>query len=132
VAGAVDGHIDLIVCGSLGWSIGAAVGARLAAPDATIVRIVGDGSYLLGVPSTAYWMARRYGAPSLTVVLNNRGWKTLLLSTLAVRRRPAASLSSAQADFPFTAPTSHSLRRLPIHCTVTKGLFPAKFPANEW
>ena len=35
---------------SLGWSGGAAVGAKLAAPDRTMVSLVGDGSYLFGVP----------------------------------------------------------------------------------
>jgi acetolactate synthase I/II/III large subunit len=77
--------------GSLGWAGGGAVGAKLAAPDATVVSIVGDGSYLFGVPSVAQWMARRYRAPSLTVILNNRGWKTPLLSTLAVHPAGVAS-----------------------------------------
>ncbi|HUC55819.1 MAG TPA: thiamine pyrophosphate-requiring protein [Streptosporangiaceae bacterium] len=91
--------------GSLGWSGGAAVGAKLAAPDKTVVSIVGDGSYLFGVPSVVHWMARRYGAPSLTVILNNQGWRTPLLSTLAVHpdgaaaRKFAASFAPA-ADLP--------------------------------
>jgi acetolactate synthase-1/2/3 large subunit len=70
--------------GSLGWSGGAAVGAKLAAPDRTVVSLVGDGSYLFGVPSSAQWMARRYQAPSLTVIFDNQGWKAPSLSTLAV------------------------------------------------
>ncbi|GJD52869.1 Benzoylformate decarboxylase [Methylobacterium crusticola] len=70
--------------GSLGWNGGAAVGAKLARPDATVVAICGDGSYLFSVPSSVHWMARRYGAPFLQVVLNNRGWKAPKQSTLAV------------------------------------------------
>ena len=70
--------------GSLGWSGGAAVGAKLAAPDRTVVSLVGDGSFLFGVPSTAQWMARRYQAPSLTVIFDNQGWKTPALSAQAV------------------------------------------------
>ena len=35
---------------ALGWSGGAAVGAKLAGPD-TVVNLVGDGCYLFGVPS---------------------------------------------------------------------------------
>jgi acetolactate synthase I/II/III large subunit len=77
--------------GSLGWSGGGAVGAKLAAPDRTVVSIAGDGSYLFGVPSVVQWMARRYQAPTLTVILNNRGWKTPVLSTLAVHPAGAAS-----------------------------------------
>jgi acetolactate synthase I/II/III large subunit len=77
--------------GSLGWSGGAAFGAKLAAPDRTVVSLVGDGSYLFGVPSSAQWMARRYHAPSLTVIFDNQGWKTPSLSTLAVH--PAGNVA---------------------------------------
>ena len=55
---------------SLGWALGAAVGAYIGngLTDETgtrkkhklVVAIVGDGSYLFGVPSSAYWMARKY------------------------------------------------------------------------
>jgi acetolactate synthase I/II/III large subunit len=77
--------------GSLGWAGGAAVGAKLAAPDRTVVSLVGDGSYLFGVPSSAQWMARRYQAPSLTVIFDNQGWKTPSLSTMAVH--PAGNVA---------------------------------------
>ena len=70
--------------GSLGWAGGAAVGAKLADPARTVVSLVGDGSYLFGVPSSAQWMARRYQAPSLTVIFDNRGWKAPWVSTVAV------------------------------------------------
>ena len=70
--------------GSLGWHGGAAIGAKLAAPDATVVALTGDGSYMFSVPSSVHWMARRYGTPFLTVVYNNGGWKSPKLSTLAV------------------------------------------------
>jgi acetolactate synthase-1/2/3 large subunit len=92
--------------GSLGWSGGAAVGAKLAAPDRTVVSLVGDGSYMFGVPSSAQWMARRYHAPSLTVIFDNQGWKAPSLSALAVHPagggfaasfRPAADLAGVAA-----------------------------------
>ena len=50
---------------SLGYALGAAVGAVLGTrvsgkePELTVV-IVGDGTFLFCVPSSAYWMARRY------------------------------------------------------------------------
>jgi acetolactate synthase-1/2/3 large subunit len=69
---------------ALGWHGGAAIGTRLACPDREVVSLVGDGSYMFSVPSTVYWMARRYETPFLTVVYNNRGWKSPKLSTLAV------------------------------------------------
>ena len=70
--------------GSLGWSGGAAIGAKLAAPDKTVVAISGDGSYMFGVPSTVQWMARRYETPYLHIVLNNRGWNAPRFSALSV------------------------------------------------
>jgi acetolactate synthase I/II/III large subunit len=70
--------------GSLGWNGGAAIGAKLAHPDKTIVALSGDGSYMFSVPSSVHWMARRYDAPFLQVVYNNRGWKSPKLSALAV------------------------------------------------
>ncbi len=70
--------------GSLGWNGGAAIGAKLAAPDQTVVSITGDGSYMFSVPSSVHWMARRYDTPFLQVVLNNGGWQAPRLSTLSV------------------------------------------------
>jgi thiamine pyrophosphate-dependent acetolactate synthase large subunit-like protein len=46
---------------SLGWGLGACVGASLAQTEKELIcLIVGDGSFLFGVPSSAYWIARRY------------------------------------------------------------------------
>ncbi|MGO1078543.1 thiamine pyrophosphate-requiring protein [Inquilinus sp. CA228] len=70
--------------GSLGWNGGAAIGIKLARPDATVIALTGDGSYMFTVPSSVHWMARRYQAPFLQVIFNNRGWKSPKLSTLAV------------------------------------------------
>jgi acetolactate synthase-1/2/3 large subunit len=69
---------------SLGWSGGAAIGAKLAAPEKTVMSLVGDGSYIFSIPSTVHWMARQYGTPFLQVVYNNRGWQAPKYSTLAV------------------------------------------------
>ncbi|WP_158889882.1 thiamine pyrophosphate-requiring protein [Amycolatopsis anabasis] len=77
--------------GSLGWYAGAAIGAKLAEPERTVVSIVGDGTYLFGVPSSAQWVARRYQAPSLTIILDNRGWKSPKLSTLGVHPEGVAA-----------------------------------------
>jgi acetolactate synthase-1/2/3 large subunit len=79
--------------GSLGWAGGGAVGAKLAAPDRTVVCLVGDGCYLFGVPSAAQWVARRYQAPALTVIFNNGGWQAPKQSVLALHPRGAAAAS---------------------------------------
>lgn len=59
---------------SLGWSGGGALGVKLAAPGRTVVSIVGDGTFFFSAPSSTYWIARQYGLPVLTVVLDNGGW----------------------------------------------------------
>lgn len=59
---------------SLGWFGGAAIGVKLAHPDATVVALAGDGTYFLSSPASTYWMAQRYETPFLTVVLDNGGW----------------------------------------------------------
>jgi acetolactate synthase-1/2/3 large subunit len=84
---------------SLGWSGGAAVGAKLAAPERTVVSLVGDGSYLFGVPAAAQWLARRYGAPTLTVIFDNQGWKTPLLSARSVHPDGAAASGGFSTGF---------------------------------
>jgi acetolactate synthase-1/2/3 large subunit len=78
--------------GSLGFTGGGAVGAKLASSaERTVVSLVGDGSYLFGVPASAQWVARRYNAPSLTVIYDNRGWAAPKFSTLRVHGQGAAA-----------------------------------------
>jgi acetolactate synthase-1/2/3 large subunit len=94
--------------GSLGWAGGGAVGAKLASPaERTVVSLVGDGSYLFGVPASAQWVARRYHAPSLTVIYDNRGWAAPRFSTLRVHPSGAAAAADGfqtsfdpEADLP--------------------------------
>ncbi|MFC2039632.1 thiamine pyrophosphate-requiring protein [Chloroflexota bacterium] len=68
---------------SLGWSLGAAIGAKLADPEKMPIVLVGDGAFMFGCPIEAIWAAEKYHAPFLTVVLNNRLYKSPLN---AVRR----------------------------------------------
>ena len=70
--------------GSLGWNGGAAVGAKLAAADHTVVALGGDGCFMFSVPSSVHWMARRYEAPILQVVYCNGGWNAPRHSTRSV------------------------------------------------
>jgi acetolactate synthase I/II/III large subunit len=96
--------------GSLGWSGGGMVGAKLAAPERTVVSLAGDGTYLFSVPSVAHRMARRYGTPTLTVSYDNRGWRAPKQSTLGVHPAGAAYRAGdfnvsfePEADLPGTA-----------------------------
>ena len=47
---------------------------------------MGDGSFLFSLPENVHWMARKYNAPFLTVILNYRGWKSPMLSALQVHK----------------------------------------------
>ena len=96
--------------GSLGWAGGGAVGAKLARPERTVVCLTGDGSFLFGVPSSAQWVARRYGTPALTIIYDNRGWAAPKSSTLLVHPDGAAAKTDAfhvsfepEADLPGVA-----------------------------
>jgi acetolactate synthase-1/2/3 large subunit len=68
----------------LGWAINAAIGVKLAAPDAEVISLVGDGCFQFGVPGSAYWVAGACDAPQLTVIYNNGGWKSPRASTMLV------------------------------------------------
>jgi len=74
----------------LGWGINAAIGAKLADPASEVVALVGDGCYLFGVPSSAYWAAKTYRTPFLTVIYNNGGWQAPKFSTLLLHPEGAA------------------------------------------
>ena len=75
----------------LGWGINAAIGAKLADPQAEVIALIGDGCYLFGVPSSAYWVSGTYRAPFLTIVYNNGGWHAPKLSTTWVHPDGASS-----------------------------------------
>ena len=93
--------------GSLGWSGGAAIGMKLAAPEKTFVVMSGDGSYMFSQPSTVHWMARRYRTPFLQIVYNNRGWKAPKFSALAVHPDGFASRAE-DLDLSFDPPPDYA------------------------
>jgi acetolactate synthase-1/2/3 large subunit len=92
---------------SLGWNGGAAIGAKLANPAATVVALTGDGSYMFSQPSTVHWMARKYKTPFLQVVYNNRGWKAPKFSALALHPDGYAS-RAADIDVSFDPPPDYA------------------------
>ncbi|MDH4147334.1 MAG: thiamine pyrophosphate-requiring protein [Acidimicrobiia bacterium] len=85
--------------GVLGWGTGAALGAKLAAPERTVVACIGDGSYLFGAPSTAHWLSRKMDLPVLYLVWNNAQWGAVRGATRMVYPNGWAVKTG---DFPFS------------------------------
>jgi benzoylformate decarboxylase len=73
----------------LGWGIGAATGAKLAAPDRQVVCSIGDGSVMYS--ASGFWTQARYGIPVLTVVWNNHNYQTVRLAYHSYKGRMASS-----------------------------------------
>ena len=65
---------------SLGFTLGGALGAKLAAPDKTVVSLMGDGCFVFGCPTAALWAARAYKAPFLSIIFNNRQYSAIRAS----------------------------------------------------
>jgi acetolactate synthase-1/2/3 large subunit len=63
--------------GGLGWGLGAALGAKLAAPDHSVICCVGDGAYIFGSPTASHFVSRAYNLPVLFVVFNNQTWNAV-------------------------------------------------------
>jgi acetolactate synthase I/II/III large subunit len=80
---------------ALGWGINAAIGAKLADPEAEVITLVGDGCFQFGVPGSAYWAAATYRTPHLTIIYNNGGWNSPKLSTNWVHPEGKAAQTDA-------------------------------------
>ena len=98
--------------GGLGWGFGAALGAKLAAPDAFVVATLGDGAYMFGNPTVSHWVAGEYGLPILTIIFNNSRYGAVRDATLSMfkdgvagedrrpRPRRSRSLAAIRRDRP--------------------------------
>ena len=67
--------------GTMGYGLGACIGAKVAKPDKTVINIAGDGCFRMNMNELA--TASRYNIPIIQVVINNhvlgmvRQWQTL-------------------------------------------------------
>jgi acetolactate synthase-1/2/3 large subunit len=68
----------------LGFGLGAALGVKLACPDATVIATVGDGAYFFGEPLSCLFVQRAHALPILTVIFNNEQWEAVKFGALAV------------------------------------------------
>lgn len=60
--------------GSIGWALAAGLGAKLAAPERTIVSLMGDGAFVYGCPAATLWTASFYKIPYLSIIFNNQAY----------------------------------------------------------
>ena len=67
--------------GGLGWAVGASLGAKLAAPDKTVICCVGDGSYIFGSGTSGHIVAEAQSLPVLTILWNNGIWNAVQSAT---------------------------------------------------
>ena len=67
--------------GTMGYGLGAAIGAKMAEPDKTVINIAGDGCFRMNMNEIA--TATRYDIPLIQVIINNhvlgmvRQWQNL-------------------------------------------------------
>ena len=67
--------------GTMGYGVGAAIGAKVGRPDKVVLNIAGDGCFRMNMNEIA--TAARYNIPIIQVVINNhvlgmvRQWQTL-------------------------------------------------------
>jgi acetolactate synthase I/II/III large subunit len=78
----------------LGWGGGAALGAKLAAPDRLVIAVLGDGSHMFGNPVALHHASAMHKLPVLFVVMNNSMWGAVRRATLAMYPQGEAARSN--------------------------------------
>ncbi|MBK9754818.1 MAG: hypothetical protein IPO88_15205 [Nannocystis sp.] len=76
-----DSWFENSVASGLGWALGAALGAKLAAPERTIVATLGDGAYYFNAPFSAHHVAAAQRLPIVVIVFNDQAWARSKSST---------------------------------------------------
>lgn len=88
--------------GTMGYGLGAAIGAKVAQPDKPVFNIAGDGCFRMNLNELA--TASRYNIPVIEVVINNkvlgmvRQWQTLFYG-----QRYSSTILDDKVDFIKTA-----------------------------
>jgi acetolactate synthase-1/2/3 large subunit len=101
--------------GTMGYGLPAAIGAKMAFPDATVIDVAGDGSIQMNIQELA--TAKQYGCPVIVCILNNnylgmvRQWQELFYD-----KRYAATVMEVTPDFVALA---EAYGAVGIRCTKT-------------
>lgn len=84
--------------GTMGYGLGASIGAKIGCPDKTVVNVAGDGCFRMNMNEIA--TAARYNVPIIQLVLNNHvlgmvhQWQTLFYN-----KHYSATILNDQVDF---------------------------------
>jgi len=70
--------------GGLGWSLPAAMGFQLAAPDKLVLATMGDGTYMFANPVACHQIAEALNLSILILVLNNNEWGAVRQSVVGL------------------------------------------------
>jgi acetolactate synthase I/II/III large subunit len=74
-------YMTASLAGGLGFGLGGALGAKLAAPEREVIVAVGDGSYYFGNPLAYHFVGRAEKLPTLTIIANNQAWHAVRQAT---------------------------------------------------
>jgi len=85
-----DTFYGLSAAGGLGWGFGAALGAKLAAPEKLVVATLGDGAYMFSNPMVAHWVSDVHKLPILTIIFNNSRYGAVRGATLSMFKEGVA------------------------------------------
>ena len=86
----------------LGFGLGAALGLKLARPDAAVIATVGDGAYFFGEPLSCLFAQRAHDLPVLTVIFNNQQWEAVKSGALRVH---PDGVAKSRGRFPLSSLT---------------------------
>jgi len=97
-----DTYYGLSSAGGLGWGFGAALGAKLAAPEKLVVATLGDGAYMFSNPMVAHWVADTHKLPLLTIIFNNSRYGAVRSATMSMFKDGVSGLDEGRfmADLP--------------------------------
>src|SRR5262249_20126474 len=84
-------YFALSPAGGLGWSVGAALGAKLASPDSFVVATIGDGGMIFANPTACHWVAQAHQLPIAMVIFNNQRYGAVRNATMAMFGSGAAA-----------------------------------------
>ena len=91
-----DCYFGSSAASGLGWGAGAALGAKLAAPERQVIAVLGDGAYLFSNPVAVHHAAELHKLPVLIVVMNNSMWGAVHRFTRAMYPAGAAARSNQE------------------------------------